>query len=99
LLVQPVEVAMYVFLVIVLVPAAIVFWTTAAFDREVGARAPELFYDLAEHVRASGSFRKALKRASAEGYGAMSDEVRRILSEVEDEGYDPATALIAMAGK
>lgn len=99
LLVQPVEVAMYVFLVTVLAPAAIVFWTTSAYDREVGARAPELFYDLAEHVRASGSFRKALKRASVEGYGVMSDEVRRILSEVEDEGYDLATALKAMAGR
>jgi flagellar protein FlaJ len=99
MLVQPAQVAMYVFLVTALTPAAIAYWMTATFDRDIGARAPDLFYDLSEYVRASGSFRKALKRASAGGYGAMSDEVRRILSELEDEGYDLATALKAMASR
>jgi flagellar protein FlaJ len=94
---QPVEVAMYAFLMAVLTPAAIACWATSSLDRDISARAPELFYDLSEYVRASGSFQKALKRASAGGYGAMSDEVRRILSEVEDEGYDLSTALKAMA--
>jgi len=88
---------MYVFLAAVLAPAAAVYGVTSSFDRDVGSRAPELFYDLAEYVRASGSFRKALKRTAAGGYGAMSDEVRRILSEVEDEGYDLSNALKAMA--
>jgi flagellar protein FlaJ len=97
LLVQPVQVAMYVFLVAALAPAAFAYWATATYDRDISARAPELFYDLSEYVRASGSFRKALKRASVGGYGAMSDEVRRILSEVEDEGYDLSTSLKAMA--
>ncbi len=99
LLVQPVEVAMYVFMVATMAPMAIAFWITSSFDRDVVTRAPELFYDLSEHVRASGSFRKALKRASAGGYGAMSDEVRRVLSEIEDEGYDLSTALKAMSAR
>jgi flagellar protein FlaJ len=99
LLIQPAEVAMYVFLIAVLAPSAIAYKVTASFDRDIGDRAPELFYDLSEYVRASGSFRKALKRASAGGYGAMSDEIHRVLSEVEDEGYDLSTALKAMAAR
>jgi Flp pilus assembly protein TadB len=97
MIIQPVEVAMYVFLMAVLAPVAIACWATASIDRDICVKAPELFYDLSEYVRASGSFQKALKRASAGGYGTMSDEVRRILSEVEDEGYDLSTALKAMA--
>ncbi|HEY3274628.1 MAG TPA: type II secretion system F family protein [Methanocella sp.] len=97
LVIQPVEVAMYVFLMAILTPAAIACRATASIDRDICVRAPELFYDLSEYVRASGSFQKALKRASAGDYGTMSDEVRRILSEVEDEGYDLSTALKAMA--
>lgn len=99
LLIQPAHVAIYVFLLATLAPTALAYWITSSTDRDIGTRAPELFYDLAEYVRAGGSFRKALKRASAGGYGTMSDEVRRILSEIEDEGYDLATALKNMAAR
>ena len=99
LLFQPVEVAIYVFCMATLVPAAVARGLTASYDREINAKAPELFYDLSEYVRASGSLPLALKRATAGGYGALSDEVRRVLSEIEDEGYDLAAALRAMAAR
>lgn len=99
LLLQPIDVAVYVFLMIMLTPAAIAYSLMASYDSEINARAPELFYDLSEYVRASGSMPKALKRAATGHYGAMSDEVRRILSEIEDEGFDLATSLKAMAAR
>ncbi len=97
LLLLPIDTAIYVFLMILLAPAAIAYSLMASYDSEINARAPELFYDLSEYVRASGSMPKALKRAAAGDYGAMSDEVRRVLSEIEDEGFDLATSLRAMA--
>jgi flagellar protein FlaJ len=99
LFIQPAQVAIFIFIMVALAPAAVAYWLTSSADRDIASRAPELFYDLSEYVRASGSFRKALKRASAGNYGTMSDEVRRILAEIEDEGYDLATALKAMAAR
>ncbi len=99
LLVEPVDIAIYAFFMVALVPAALVRWATVSYDRDICAKAPELFYDLSEYVRASGSLLKALKRASLGAYGAMSDEICRVLSEVEDEGYDLSTSLEAMAGR
>jgi flagellar protein FlaJ len=97
--VEPLDITIYTFFIIALAPAALARWATATYDREICAKAPELFYDLSEHVRASGSLLKALKRASTGCYGAMSDEVCRVLSEVEDEGYDLSTSLKAMASR
>jgi len=99
LLLQPVYVAVYIFLMILLVPAAVAYSLMASYDSEINGRAPELFYDLSEYVRASGSMPKALKRAATGHYGAMSDEVRRVLSEIEDEGFDLASSLKAMAAR
>lgn len=99
LLLQPVYVAAYIFLMVLLVPAAVAYSLMASYDSEINGRAPELFYDLSEYVRASGSMPKALKRAAAGNYGAMSDEVRRVLSEIEDEGFDLASSLRAMAAR
>jgi flagellar protein FlaJ len=97
LLLGSIDLAIYGFLIIVLAPAAIAYSLIASSDSEINERAPGLFYDLSEYVRASGSMPGALKRASAGNYGAMSDEVRRVLSEIEDEGFDLATSLKAMA--
>ncbi|OPY28523.1 MAG: Bacterial type II secretion system protein F domain protein [Methanocella sp. PtaU1.Bin125] len=99
MLLQPFYVAVYVFLMTLLAPAAVAYSLMASYDSEINGRAPELFYDLSEYVRASGSMPKALKRAAAGHYGAMSDEVRRVLSEIEDEGFDLASSLRAMAGR
>lgn len=99
LLLLPVYATIYVFLMILLVPAAIAYSLMASYDSEIKGRAPELFYDLSEYVGASGSMPKALKRAAAGHYGAMSDEVRRVLSEIEDEGFDLASSLKAMAAR
>jgi flagellar protein FlaJ len=89
--------ALFVLLMVALAPAAYAHMATSTYNNEIEARAPELFYDLAEQTKASGSIVKALKRVSRHEYGAMSDEVRRVLSEVEEEGYDIASALEAMA--
>lgn len=97
LLAQPVDVAAYILLMGVLVPAALAYGVTASYDSEVNARAPELFYDLSEHIGAGGSLIRALKRVSTGSYGVMSDEMCRVLSEIEDEGLDLAAALKAMA--
>jgi flagellar protein FlaJ len=97
LLLFSIDAAIYVFLMILIMPAAVAYSMMASYDSDINTRAPELFYDLSEYVRASGSMPKALKRASAGDYGAMSDEVRRVLSEIEDEGFDLSTSLRAMA--
>lgn len=97
LLGQPVDIVVFSFLILALVPAASAYGIIASYDGDVNARAPELFYDLSEHVRAGGSFTRALRRVSGSSYGAMSDEVYRLLSETEDEGFDTARALKAMA--
>jgi flagellar protein FlaJ len=99
LLAQPVDVVAYVFFIVTLVPAAVAYGIVASYDREVDARAPELFYDLSEHIGAGGSFTRALRRASAGSYGVMSDEMCRVLSDIEDEGFDLATALKTMASR
>jgi flagellar protein FlaJ len=93
------DVAIFISLGIALVPAAIAYQAISAYDSDIETRAPEFFYDLSEQVKASGSIVKALKRVSRHSYGVMSDEVNRILSEVEDEGYDIASSLQAMAGR
>lgn len=98
-LVQPVDVALYTLLLAGLAPAAIAYTVISSCDSEISARAPELFYDLSEHVRASGSLVKALRRASSNNYGIMSDEVLRILSDIEHEGFDVAASLNAMAAR
>jgi flagellar protein FlaJ len=71
----------------------------SAYDRDINTRVPELFYDLSEHVRASGSMTKALKRATSGNYGVISEEVWRVLSEIEHEGNSLAAALKAMAAR
>ncbi|CAJ36042.1 type II secretion system F family protein [Methanocella arvoryzae] len=99
LLSQPADVIAYVLIMGTLVPAAIAYGITASYDSEVNTRAPELFYDLSEYIGAGGSIIKALKRVSAGSYGTMSDEMSRVLSEVEDEGLDLAAAMKAMAAR
>ncbi len=93
------DTALFVMLTVVLLPVAYAHRSVSLYDAEVEARAPEFFYDLAEQTRASGSIVKALKRVSRHEYGVVSDEVCRILSEIEEEGYDIASALEAMAAR
>ncbi len=91
------DVALFIVLIATLVPVAYAYRIAAHYDREIEAKAPELFYDLSEQVKASGSIVKALKRVSRHEYGRMSDEVYRMLSEIEEEGYDIRSSLEAMA--
>jgi len=91
------DLALFAGMLVSLIPIAYAYRVVALYDSEVEARAPEFFYDLSEQVGASGSIVKALKRVSRHEYGAISDEVSRMLSEVEDEGYDIAFALRSMA--
>lgn len=91
------DMSLFVVLVVAILPPAYVYGTIARYDADLESRAPEFFYDLSEQVKASGSIIKALKRVSRHEYGAMSDEVLRVLSEVEHEGYDITSALEAMA--
>ena len=93
------DVAVFILLVIALLPVAYAQRMVALYDADVEAKAPEFFYDLSEQVKASGSIVKALKRVTRHNYGIMSGEVSLVLSEVEDEGYDIATSLHAMAGR
>ena len=82
---------------VALTPPAVVYQVISAYDADIETRAPEFFYDLSDQVKASGSIVKALKRVSRHSYGVMSDEVGRVLSEVEDEGYDIASSLQFMS--
>ncbi|BAI62642.1 conserved hypothetical protein [Methanocella paludicola SANAE] len=91
------DIALFAGVMAPLLPIAFAFRAVAVYDAEVEAKAPELFYDLSEQVKASGSIVKALKRVSRHEYGTISDEVCRMLSEIEEEGYDIASALRAMA--
>ena len=91
------DITSFILLMVALIPVAYAHRVVAQYDADVEAKAPEFFYDLSEQVKASGSITKALKRVSRHEYGIMSDEVRCVLSEVEDEGYDIATALQSMA--
>ncbi len=91
--------ALFAMLMVTLLPVAYAHAAVSLYDSEVEARAPDFFYDLSEQTRASGSIVKALKRVSRHEYGAISDEVQRVLSEVEYEGYDIATSLGAMAAR
>lgn len=94
---QGLALAIFASLIIVLSPVAYAYHATSAYDSEVESRAPEFFYDLSEQVKASGSVVKALKRTSRHDYGIISDEVCRMLSEIEHEGYDISSSLEAMA--
>jgi pilus assembly protein TadC len=89
--------AIFASLLIALSPVAYAYHVKSAYDGEVESRAPEFFYDLSEHVKASGSVAKAIKRASRHDYGIISDEVHRMLSEIEHEGYDISSSLDEMA--
>ena len=91
------DLAIFSLSLITLAPAALAYQVMSAYDTDIETRAPEFFYDLSEQVKASGSIVKALKRVSRHSYGIMSDEVSRVLSEVEDEGYDIASSLQSMA--
>jgi archaeal flagellar protein FlaJ len=91
------DLAIFCLLLITLSPTAVAYQAISAYDADIESRAPEFFYDLSEQVKASGSIGKALKRISRHSYGVMSDEVGRVLSEVEDEGYDIASSLQSMA--
>lgn len=93
------DTALFAMLIAALLPVAYAYRVVAQYDAEVEARAPEFFYDLSEQVKASGSVVKALKRVSRHEYGVISEEVSRVLSEVEDEGYDIASSLEAMAAR
>jgi archaeal flagellar protein FlaJ len=93
------DIALYGGLVVSLLPVAYAYRAVSIYDSEVEAKAPEFFYDLSEQVKASGSIIKALKRVSRHDYGIISDEVRSVLSEIEEEGYGVASALAAMAGR
>lgn len=95
----PPDMSIFIGLIIGLIPVAWAYNIIVSYDNEVEARAPEFFYDLSEQVKASGSIVKALKRVSGQSYGVISDEVSRILSEVEDEGYDIASSLESMAAR
>ena len=99
LLAEPVDIVTYVFIILVLVPAALAFGVIGSYDRDVNSRAPELFYDLSEYISAGGSFSRAVRRASEGSYGVMSDEMCRVRSDIEDEGLDIAAALKGMAGR
>ncbi len=91
------ELAIFASLLIALSPVAYAYHVRSAYDSEVESRAPEFFYDLSEQVKASGSVAKAIKRASRHDYGIISDEVHRMLSEIEHEGYDISSSLREMA--
>lgn len=93
------DIAIFLMLTCGTLPPAIAYRAIKSYDDEVESRAPELFYDLSEQVKASGSIVRALKRVSRHSYGPMSEEVMRILSEVEDEGMDLASSLQSMAGR
>lgn len=93
------DVAVFVGLMVALLPVAYARRAVAIYDDEIEAKAPEFFYDLSEQVGASGSIVKALKRVSRQEYGIVSDEVCRMLSEVEEEGLDIAASLRAMAAR
>jgi len=93
------DAALFAGMIVSLLPIAFAYRAVAVYDAEVEAKAPELFYDLSEQVKASGSIVKALKRVSRHEYGTISDEVCRTLSEIEEEGYDIASALKAMASR
>lgn len=93
------DAALFAGLMASLLPIAYAYRAVAIYDSEVEAKAPEFFYDLSEQVKASGSLVKALKRVSRHEYGIISDEVCRVLSEIEEEGYDIASSLEAMASR
>ncbi|MCD1294810.1 pilus assembly protein TadC [Methanocella sp. CWC-04] len=93
----PIDVAIAIWLISGLVPAAAAYILISSYDAGIESRGPELFYDISEQVKASGTIVKALKRVSRHNYGAMSDEITRILSEMEDEGYNIAGSLDEMA--
>jgi len=93
------DTALFVLLIITLLPAAFAYRVVAQYDAEVESKAPEFFYDLSEQTKASGSIVKALKRVSRHEYGIISDEVCRVLSEIEEEGCDIASSLEAMAAR
>jgi archaeal flagellar protein FlaJ len=93
------DVALFMGLMASLIPVAYARRAVAVYDSEVEAKAPEFFYDLSEQVKASGSIVKALKRVSRHEYGIISDEVCRMLSEIEEEGMDIASSLRAMASR
>lgn len=93
----PGDIALFTLLFVTLMPTMVAYRAIAAYNADIEAKAPEFFYDLSEQVKASGSIVKSLKRISRHSYGVMSDEVTRVLSEVEDEGYDITSALQAMA--
>lgn len=97
LLGEPADIVAYVFIILVMVPAAIAFEVIGSYDSDVNSRAPELFYDLSEYISAGGSFSRAVRRASEGSYGVMSDEMCRVRSDIEDEGQDIAAALKGMA--
>ena len=94
-----IDMGLFAGLLVSLIPVAYAHRTVAVYDSDVESKAPEFFYDLSEQVKASGSIMKALKRVSRHEYGIISDEVCRMLSEVEEEGYDIAFALRAMASR
>jgi flagellar protein FlaJ len=93
------DIALFAMLMAALLPVAYAHRAISLYDEEVESRAPEFFYDLSEQTKASGSIVKALKRVSRHEYGLISDEVRRVLSEIEEEGYDIASSLEAMAAR
>src|SRR5271157_98770 len=93
------DTAIFIAALITLIPVAYAHGIVSIYDSEVETRAPEFFYDISEQVKASGSIVKALKRVSRHEYGVISDEVSRMLSEIEDEGYDIASSLEAMAAR
>lgn len=93
------DVALFAGIMVSLLPIAYAYRAVAVYDSDVESKAPEFFYDLSEQVKASGSIVKALKRVSRHEYGAISDEVCRMLSEIEEEGCDIAFSLRAMASR
>ncbi len=93
------DLALFMMLVVTLLPLAYAHRIVSAYDADVESKSPEFFYDLSEQVKASGSIVKALKRVSRHEYSVISDEVDRILSEIEDEGFDIASSLEAMAAR
>lgn len=99
ILTSAIDTALFTGILVSLIPVSYAHRAITVYDSEVEARAPEFFYDLSEQVGASGSIVKALKRVSRHEYGAVSDEVCRMLSEVEEEGYDIAFALRSMASR
>lgn len=93
------DIAIFTWLAVFLIPPAWAYHVISSYDSEIESRAPEFFYDLSEQVKAGGSMARSLKRLSRQEYGAMSDEVLRTLSEIEDEGCDIQTAMSNMAGR